>query len=338
MTDKETTYSTFMHLSAGLRTTTDDDGSVKFWPYGKNLCVEVESLPQAQFGEIIANAGLRCIGNEERAWAAGYEDRFWNPALVPGLGESIADWPGHDWAALGDAHRERNEEEQYRLSSAAGFHLMGASRRLMHISEWYHQMLLYAHLNEFHDKMAFSNSDNTNFLIDCHSFLNEVGSARDYISAYAGSVIAGIAGVGKFATLAKKRANLSGALKAIVEEAWKDTSNKITLRHIGRYRDEIVHQRPIIALSKGLFETLSFDLSLDKPILGVKFDIQVWPDKKPDVKFDALRSFHAMMRVLYEFGRAIISLATVEPKVRAIVAGKSGVSVISIPTRRVPFP
>ncbi len=208
----------------------------------------------------------------------------------------------------------------------------------MHISEWYHQMLLYAHLRSFHDKKGFINSDHTNFLIDCQSFLNEVGSARDYISAYAGGEIAGISGVGTFATLARKRSDLSGKLKAIVDEAWKDSSDKLTLKHIGRYRDEIVHQRPITALSKGLFETLGFDLGLDKPVLGVKFDIQVWPDKNPDVKFDALRSFHAMMRVLYEFGRAVISLAKIERKAPVIVGGKGGVSMTSIPTRRVPFP
>ncbi len=314
MTDQETTNSTFLHLSAGLRSTQDVEGSVKFWPTGKNQGVEVTSFPEDKFGKIVANAGLRCIGNEERVWSSGYEDRHWNPALVPNLGANIADWPGHDWAALGNAHRERNEDHQNRYSSAAGFHLMGASRRLMHISEWYHQMLLYAHLKGFHDRMAFSNSDHTNFLVDCHSFLNEVGSARDHISAYAANAIAGLSGIGTFATLAKRRSELPDSLEAIVADAWQKNPDRLTLRHIGRYRDEIVHQRPIVSLSKGLFETLSFDLGLDQPTLGVNFDIQVWPDRKADVKFDALRQFHAMLRVLYEFGRAVISLAPIKPK------------------------
>jgi hypothetical protein len=337
MTESESSYSTFIHLSAGLRTTIDD-GTVKFWPCGKNLGVEVASFPQKQFGEIITNAGLRCIGNEERAWKNGYEDRFWNPALVPGLGESIADLPGHDWSALGNVHRERNEEEQYRLSSAAGFHLIGASRRLMHISEWYHQMLLYAHLNEFHDKIAFRNSDHTNFLIDCHSFLTEVCTARDHIAGYAGTVIAGVTKINTFEKLVAKLPDLSGELKAIMEEASKETADKMTLKHVGQYRNEIVHQRPISALSKGFFETVSFDLGLDNPILGVKFDIQVRPKKQPDAKFDALRSFHAMMRVLYEFGRAVIVLAPVVPKPPTFIAGKGGVTIKRIPARCVPFP
>lgn len=338
MTDQETTYSTFLHLSAGLRSTQDEEGSVKFWPTGKNQGVEVTSFPQDKFGEIVADAGLHCIGNEERVWSSGYEDRHWNPALVPNLGASIADWPGHDWAALGNAHCERNEDHQNRYSSAAGFHLMGASRRLMHISEWYHQMLLYAHLKGFHDRMAFSNSDHTNFLVDCHSFLNEVGSARDHISAYAANAIAGLTGIGTFATLAKRRCELPDSLRAIVVEAWQKKPDKLTLSHIGRYRDEIVHQRPIASLSNGLFETLSFDLGLDHPTLGVKFDIQVWPDQKADVKFDALRQFHAMLRVLYEFGRAVISLAPIDPKTPAIIGGTGGVKVTPMPMRRIPFP
>ncbi|MBU2587732.1 MAG: hypothetical protein KJ872_06415 [Alphaproteobacteria bacterium] len=338
MTVQETTYSTFLHFSAGLRSTQDEEGAVRFWPIGKNQGVEVTSFPDGKFGEIVANADLRCIGNEERVWSSGYEDRYWNPALVPNLGANIADWPGHDWAALGNAHRERNEDNPSRLSSAAGFHLMGASRRLMHISEWYHQMLLYAHLEGFHDRMAFSNSDHTNFLVDCHSFLNEAGSARDHISAYAANAIAGLAGVGTLTKLAKRSSELPDGLKAIVAEAWQESTDKLTLKHIGRYRDEIVHERPIAALSKGLFETQSFDLGLDHPILGVKFDIQVWPDKKADVKFDALRQFHAMLRVLYEFGRAVISLAPIKPQAPTIIGGRGGVKVTPIPTRRIPFP
>jgi hypothetical protein len=338
MADQETTYSTFLHLSAGLRSTKDVDGAFKFWPTGKNQGVEVTSFPEEKFGEIVVNAGLRGIGSEERVWSSGYEDRFWNPALFPNLGANIADWPGHDWAALGNAHRESNEDDQSRHSSAAGFHLIGASRRLMHISEWYHQMLLYAHLKGFHERMAFSNSDHTNFLVDCHSFLNEAGSARDHISAYAANAIAGLTGVGTFATLAKRRSELPDSLKAIVSKAWQDNPDKLTLKQIGRYRDEIVHQRPITSLSKGLFETLSFDLGLDDPILGVKFDIQVWPHKNSDVKFDALRQFHAMLRVLYEFGRAVMSLAPIKPKTPTIIGGKGGVTVTPLPTRRVPFP
>jgi hypothetical protein len=338
MTVQETTYSTFLHLSAGLRSTQDVEGVVRFWPIGKNQGVDITSFPDDKFGEILANAGLHCIGNEERVWSSGYEDRHWNPALVPKLGASIADWPGHDWAALGNAHRKRNEENHSRFSSAAGFHLMGASRRLMHISEWYHQMLLYAHLKGFHDRMAFINSDHTNFLIDCHSFLNEVGSARDHISAYAAHAVAALSGIGTFATLAKRRSELPDSLKSVIAEAWQENSDKLTLKHIGRYRDEIVHQRPISALSKGLFETQSFDLGLDHPILGVKFNVQVWPDKKPDVKFDALRQFHAMLRVLYEFGRAVISLAPIKPEIQTIIGSANGVKVTVMPTRRIPFP
>lgn len=338
MVVQEATYSTLLHFSAGLRSSLDEEGAIRFWPIRKNRGFEVTSFPSEKFGEIVANAGLRCIGNEERVWSSGYEDRHWNPALVPNLEASIAAWPGHDWAALGNAHRERNEDNHSRYSSAAGFHLMGASRRLMHISEWYHQMLLYAHLKGFHDRMAFSNSDHTNFLVDCHSFLNEAGSARDHISAYAANAIAGLNGIETFAKLAENRGRLPAGLKAIIAEAWQENPDKITLKNIGDYRNEIVHQRPIAALSKGLFETQSFDLGLDHPILGVKFDIRIWPKKKADVKFDALWQFHAMLRVLYEFGRAVISLAPIEPQARTIVGGKAGVKVTPVPTRRIPFP
>jgi hypothetical protein len=337
MTDQETTYSKFLHLSAGMRSTTDVEGTFKFWPTGKNQGVEVTSFPHEKFGEIVANAGLRSIGIEEQACSSGYEDRYWNPSLVPNLGANIADWPGHDWAALGHTHHLLNEDDKSRYSAAAGFHLMGASRRLMHISEWYHQMLLYAHLNGFHDQMEFSNSDHTNFLIDCHSFLNEAGSARDHISAYAANAIAGLTGVSTFATLAKRQEELPDSLATIVKVAWQDDPDKLTLKHIGRYRDEIVHQRPIEALSNGLFETQSFDLGLDDPVLGVKFDIQVWPDRNSDVKFDALSQFHAMLRVLYEFGRAVIALAPITPKTPAIIGGKAGVTVIPLLTKRIPF-
>lgn len=338
MTDKERTYATFLHLSAGLRSTQDREGAVKFWPSGKNQCVEVKSLPDEEFGEVIAGAGLVCIGSEERVWSSGYEDRHWNPSLIPGVGANIADWPGHDWAALANAHRERNEDDQSLYSSAASFHLMGASRRLMHISEWYHQMLLFAHLQGFHDRMAFRNSDHTNFLVDCHSFLNEVGSARDHISAYAAKAIGGLDGVKAFAKLAEKRDKLPDSLAAIIDTACKENTNKLNLRHIGKYRNEIVHGRPINAMSNGRFETLSYDFGLDNRILGVKFDIQVWPDKNEDIKFDALRQFHAMLRVLYEFGRAVIALAPIEPMVPEIVARNGVVQVTEIPTRRVQFP
>lgn len=338
MTVQETTYSTFLHLSAGMRSTQDKEGSVRFWPIGKNQGVEVTSFPNEKFGEIVASSGLRCIGIEERVWSSGYEERHWNPALLPNLGASIADWPGHDWAALGNAHRVRNEDNQTRISSAAGFHLMGASRRLMHISEWYHQMLLYAHLNDFRGRMSFINADHTNFLVDCHSFLTEAGSARDHISAYAANAIAGLSGVGTFTELAKRSSELPDSLKTVVADAWQDNPEHLTLKHIGRYRNEIVHQRPISMLSNGLFRTQSFDLGLDHSILGVEFDIQVWPDKKPDVKFDALRQFHAMLRVLYEFGRAVIACAPIEPNIPTIIGRTDGVKITPLPTRRILFP
>ena len=100
MTVQQTIYSTFLHLSAGLRSTQDDEGAVKFWPTGKSQGVEVINVSDEKFGEIVANAGLRCIGTEGAGVSFGYEDGHWNPALVPNLGASIDDWPGHDWAAL----------------------------------------------------------------------------------------------------------------------------------------------------------------------------------------------------------------------------------------------
>ncbi|MGB7374368.1 hypothetical protein [Pontixanthobacter sp.] len=338
MTSSETTYSQFMHLSAGLRVTKDDDSKVRFFPFSKNEAVEVPEFPLEKFGEILVGAGLHCIGNEERLWCDGYEDQVWIPALIRGVGDKIGEWPGHDWAALGHAHHKREESEQRRFSSAASFHLIGSARRLMHVSEWYHQMLLYVHLKNLADTVSFRNSDHTNFLIDCQSFLTEVGSARDYISGYAAFAIAGLTNISTFRGLWKNREGLPAKLRSIVEEAWQDSNEKLTLKHIGRYRDEIVHQRPITELSDGGFKITSHDIGLSKPLRGVKFDIQVWPHEKPDVKFDALRQFHAMMRVLYLFGRAVIALAPIEPEMPVINLAKQAGRIPPKTTRRVSYP
>lgn len=338
MASNETTYSQFMHLSAGLRVTRSDGSKVCFWPFGKNEAAEIPEFPLEKFGEVLVRAGLRCIGNEERLWSDGYEDRVWNPALLPGVGDKIGEWPGHDWAALGHAHRKREEYEEQRFSSAASFHLIGAARRLMHVSEWYHQMLLYVHLKNLADTVLFSNSDHTNFLIDCQSFLTEVGSARDHISGYAAKAIAGLENVSTFHALWKSRDQLPARLEKIVCEAWQDSSEKLTLKHIGRYRDEIVHQRPISELSDGGFKITSHDIGLSKPLRGVKFDIQVWAQEKADVKFDALRQFHAMVRVLYEFSRDVIALAPIRPELPVINLTKEGGRILPQSTRRVSYP
>lgn len=330
--DGEVTYATFVHLSGGLRTTLSDEGAVRFWPFEKHQFLEITDFPADRLGEMLSKAGLRCIGNEERVWQDGYEDRFWNPALIPGLGKSVADWPGHDWAALGYAYQKAQSDDFARLSSAASFHLIGASRRLMHISEWYHQMLLYARLKGFHDRMAFQNSDHMNFLIDCHSFLQEAASARDHISAFAASAIADVK-ADSFSKLWEKRMSLPDKLRSIMEEASDDAAGRLTIRHIGKYRNAVVHNNPISHFSGNVFETQSFDIGTADRLLGVKFDIQVWPKKRPDVKFDALQSFHSMMRVLDEFGRKIIALSPVDPEI-PVILGKAKRS----HARRVSFP
>lgn len=334
---EETTYSHFIHLSAGLRLASDREDILKFWPSGKKEGVELTGLPKGSLGTILENAGITLIGNEERAWHGGYEDRFWNPALLAGSGKNVSDWPRHDWSALGNAHRERKEENAALACSAAGFHLMAASRRLMHISEWYHQMLLYAHLKDMHEKTPFANSDRLNFMVDCHSFLIEAACARDQIARYIAIVITEQAKVTTFATLGKKsnRDQHPDGLREIVEKQFEGRMDELTLKHIGEYRDHIVHSGPITDLSKGCFETLNFDLGAEKLVLGVKFDILIWPKETSiNKRFDALRTFHSMMRVLYEFGRAVITFAPVRPNPIMIASG----GLVEIPTRRVPYP
>lgn len=329
----ESTYAQFLHLTYGLRAGRSETDKLKLWPTGKNALTEVANVDMANVGKFLAAGGLEVVGNEERLWADGYEERIWNPALLPGLGADLGDLPGHDWANIAHSASGANQEA-HRLAEAVSMHLRGASLRLMHISEWYHQMLLYSHLKGHGPGIRFANLDFFHFLLDCHSFLVEIGSARDHLAVFAGKAIAGLTRVRGHSDLLKQLGKLPDPLRSIVERVSDDSPAKLSLAHIGHYRDIIVHQNPLTRLGNIGFETFETGITLPHQLLAVKYEIIANPLSGKSDRFDALRAFQAMLRVVFAYSREIAALSPFEPSIPEITP----ISSDSIPTRRVDFP
>lgn len=327
-------YAVFLHLTYGLRAGLGDRELLKLWPTGKHTLTEIANVSEAEVGRFLSAGGLGVVGNEDRLWANGYEERVWNPALLPGLGENVQDRPGHDWANIAHHAAKAGLSEASRLAEGAGHHLRGASHRLMHISEWYHQMLLYAHLRSYGPQKRFSNLDMFHFLLDCHSFLVELGSARDYLSAFAGKIIGGLPGVTSHRQLLAQLNKLKGDLRYIIGEASEPSSSRLTLAHVGKYRNLIVHQRPLSTFSRGLFETFELGIEIPHRLLGVRFEITANPLSESDKKYDCLKAFQAMMRVVFKYARDIAALSPIDSTAPII----ESISVRRLPMQLREFP
>jgi len=237
-----------LHFTGGLRARRNQGG----WMVGPLLkdgdLVDVGPVPEDQINAVAAELGVRTFGADETILGDRYiPPRIWEPFVglkpTPGL-------PTELWANIAHHAANAGDEGYGELARFVAVCLRAADIRLRDISDGYGAQLLSALNNGTKVGHPFDNMPLADLHLAIHSFVAEMGAARDYLAAIVGRQLGAPANKDSLARLIDwlaadaRAAEATQPVSVALMEGWIDETDP-WLKQLTDYRNLFLHRGPI---------------------------------------------------------------------------------------------
>ena len=247
------TYSTVqimdtLHFTGGLRARRHQGG----WMIGPLLkggdIVEMGPVPESQLNSVAAELSVRVFGADETVMGDPYlPTRIWEPFVglkpTPGL-------PTELWANIAHHSSGAGDEGYAELARYVAVCLRAADIRLRDISDGYGAQLLSALNSGMKVDHRFENMPLADLHLAIHSFVAEMGSARDYLAAIVGRQLGAPTNKDSLARLIDwldadaRQAEAAMPVSVTLTKGWVDLEDP-WLKQLTEYRNLFLHRGPM---------------------------------------------------------------------------------------------
>lgn len=247
------TYSTVqimdtLHFTGGLRARRYQDA----WMIGPLLkdgdLVDMGPVLESQINTAAAELGVRVFGADEEILGDPYlPTRIWEPFVglkpTPGL-------PTELWANIAHHAADAGDECYGELARYTAVCLRAADIRLRDISDGYGAQLLSALHSGTKVDHRFENMPLADLHLAIHSFVAEMGAARDYLAAIVGRQLGAPASKDSLARLMDwleadaRQVEAAKPVSLTLMKGWVDADDP-WLKQLTDYRNLFLHRGPI---------------------------------------------------------------------------------------------
>ena len=235
------------HLSGGVRANLSDPNVLRLFPTATNT-PELIPLPGPyDLLNMVHSFGLALVGTEEIIEINSLEHRIWHPCAYRKLysPDNLSLEPPELWGVLAHSAEKSCDAECSTVMRHISFALTGMGRRLLNVSDDY-GMQLRAALAEGADRdFRFSNMQVLDLFLDCHAFLTEACSARDYLARFLAKHAYGGVDADSMAMLLKRKKSSSHPIDAILGPANDRANPESWMTWMSEYRNIIMHRAPL---------------------------------------------------------------------------------------------
>jgi hypothetical protein len=236
----------FVHLSGGLRANLSRPDFLDVFPTGKAMRMLLPLPKPYDCLEVVHSLDLVMLGTEERFVMGQMLNRIWHPCRYRDS-YSPNGLPSPElWGTLANAAREQSDTDSASVMENISFTLMAAGLRLRDVSDVYGLQLNSALERGIEKDTKFSNLQVFDLFLNCHAFLAEACSARDYIARFIAKHVYGGIKADSIATLLKQRSKLPPhPVTAILDGANEKKLPDAWMARMSEYRNIITHRAPL---------------------------------------------------------------------------------------------
>ncbi len=237
-----------LHFTGGLRGRRNGPG----WLIGPLLVegriVEMGPVPETRINGVAAELGVRVFGADETMLGDPYlPTRIWRPFV--GL-EATSGLPTELWGNIAHHAADAGDDDYSALARYVAVCLRASDIRLRDISDGYGAQLLSALASGAELGHPFENMPLADLHLAIHSFVAEMGAARDYLAAIVGRQLGAPASKDSLARLMDwlsadaRKAEAAQPTALALSRGWADAEDP-WLKQLTDYRNLFLHRGPM---------------------------------------------------------------------------------------------
>jgi hypothetical protein len=311
-----------LHLSGGLRAGTERSGRLFIGPTCDRECLILPVNDTHQYIRKFNSYGLDMIGYEEVSVQNDLRHSMWHFSDPNNTTPSNPLSDGIDiWSCLGNTALSKGHHELGTLARHISFTLRVASFCLRDISRQYSFQNQFAVDNNKAENAKFTNVEVFDLSMAIHSFLVEMGSARDYLAQFIARFILPGTDADKMSRLCQKlmKSKPKHQITKLVLQVCDRQNKQGWMARLSELRNRIVHAEPIRSIAESQFLKAGRISIEHKQLVVIYLGIPMDPcDDKCQSFVDALASSRDFFIKMLQFARSVANSSPLPAEVLKI--------------------